>query len=244
MERMEQLSGCGYRYYYDDALFPPGTDSFLLAAFPALRPGQRVCDLGCGAGLLGLLLLRRQRALQVTGVELSPAAAALAERNRRENGLEAHLSIAEGDLREIGSLLPAGQWDLVVSNPPYYPPASGPAPGKEALRSARTEVSCTLTDLCRAAARLLRWGGSFCLVHKPERLTDVLTELRAAGLEPKRLRLVSKTAGAAPSLLLAEGRRGGRPGLRIEPPLLLTGADGAPTAELDAIYFRTQEEPL
>ncbi len=244
MERMEQFSGCGYRYYYDDTLFPPGTDSFLLSAFPVLRPGQRVCDLGCGAGLLSLLLLRRQPALRVTGVELSPIAAALAERNRRENGLEDCFSVTEGDLRDMGSLLPAGQWDLVVSNPPYYPPASGPAPGKEALRSARTEVSCTLTELCRAAAWMLRWGGSFCLVHKPERLTDALTELRAAGLEPKRLRLVSKTAGAAPSLLLAEGRRGGRPGLRIEPPLILTGTDGAPTAELDAIYYRTQEEPI
>jgi tRNA1(Val) A37 N6-methylase TrmN6 len=89
---------------------------------------------------------------------------------------------------------------------------------------------------------MLRWGGSFCLVHKPERLTDLCCTLRAAGLEPKRLREVCKQAGSAPSLLLMEARRGGKPGLTIQPPLLLRNADGSPTAELDAIYFRSTED--
>lgn len=89
---------------------------------------------------------------------------------------------------------------------------------------------------------MLRWGGSFCLVHKPERLADLLEALRAAALEPKRLRFVCSGAEDAPSLVLAEGRRGGRPGLAVEPPLILRTAAGTPTAELDAIYFRQQEE--
>ena len=99
-----------------------------------------------------------------------------------------------------------------------------------------------MEDVCRAAAYLLRWGGSFCLVHKPERLVDLLCALRGNGLEPKRLRFVCKRAGAAPSLVLVEARRGGRPGLTMEAPLILQTADGAAAAEVDAIYFRRQED--
>ena len=109
-------------------------------------------------------------------------------------------------------------------------------------RTARSEVSCTLEDVCRAASYLLRWGGAFCLVHKPERLTDLLCLLRETGLEPKRLRFVVNRTGAAPSLVLLEGRRGGKPGLTVEPPLILQKPDGSPTEELDAIYFRTTED--
>ena len=137
---------------------------------------------------------------------------------------------------------PDGSFDLVICNPPYYPPGSGYLSGCDALRTARSEVSCSLEELCHAAAFLLRWGGSFCLVHKPERLTDLLCALRNAALEPERLRMFSHTAAAAPSLVLVEARRGGKAGLTIEPPLILHQADGTPTAELNAIYFRTPQE--
>lgn len=242
MEHWEALKPGGYRFVYDDALFRPGTDTFLLSSLPRLRPGLRVCDLGCGAGLLGLLLLQRQGALSVSGVELQEAAVRLAEKAAAENGLTDRLTFRHADLRACRTLFPAGSFDLVVCNPPYYPPGSGRLAGPEALRTARAEVSCTLEDVCAAAAYLLRWGGAFCLVHKPERLCDLLCALRAAAVEPKRLRFVCPSPGAAPSLLLLEGRRGGKPGLTVEPPLLLQNSDGSPTPELDAIYFRRQED--
>jgi tRNA1(Val) A37 N6-methylase TrmN6 len=242
MEHWEALAPGGYRFVYDDALFRPGTDTFLLSSLPRLKPGLRVCDLGCGTGLLSLLLLQRQSGLSVTGIELQPEAVRLAERSAVENELTDRLSFHCADLRDLRPLFPSGSFDLVVCNPPYYPPASGRTARDDAIRTARAEVSCTLEDVCRTASYLLRWGGSICLVHKPERLTDILTLLRQSGLEPKRLRLVCRTAAAAPSLLLVEGRRGGRPGLAIEAPLLLENADGGPSTEVDAIYFRTQED--
>ena len=156
-------------------------------------------------------------------------------------GLADRLIFRRGDLRKIRGLLPAGGFDLVVCNPPYYPAGSGRLPETEALRAARSETGCTLEDICTAAAWLLRWGGSFCLVHKPERLADLCCALRARGLEPKRLRLVCRRAGDAPSLLLLEARRGGRPGLDIAAPLCLEDGTGRPTAELDNAYFRTKE---
>jgi tRNA1Val (adenine37-N6)-methyltransferase len=237
MERCDTLEGTGWSFRYDDALFPPGTDSFLLSAFPRLHREERVCDLGCGVGLLGLLLLRREPTLRVVGVEQEAAALALAERNAAENGLSGSLRFAQGDLRSPGALAP-GSFDLAVANPPYFPSGSGPAAADARLRLARTEEGCSLAELCAAAARLLRWGGRLCLVHRPDRLADLLCALRESGVEAKRLRPVVKVPGAPPSVLLAEGRRGGRPGLVWEPPLVLRGPDGAPTPEVDAVYFR------
>lgn len=240
MEHWETLCPGGYRFVYDDALFRPSTDTFLLSSLPRLRPGMRVCDLGCGPGLLGLLLLQRQPELSVTGIDLMPEAVRLARRAAAENGLTDRLTFQPGDLRD--PLLPAGTFDLAVCNPPYYPVGSGRSPSGEARRLARSEAACSLPELCRAAARLVRWGGDFCLVHKPERLADLCCALREAGLEPKRLRWVCQTAGGAPSLLLLSARRGGRPGLAAEAPLVLRTSDGSPTPELDAIYFRQQED--
>ncbi len=242
MEHWETLKPGGYRFVYDDGLFRPGTDTFLLSSLPRLKTGLRVCDLGCGTGLLGLLLLQRQPGLTVTGIDIQPAAIRLAEKVAAENRLQDCLTFQTADLRDAKGLFPTGSFDLVVCNPPYYPSASGRMTAEPAVRTARSEVSCTLEDICRAASHLLRWGGSFCLVHKPERLTDLLCALRQAAVEPKRLRFVCKTAGAAPSLLLVEGRRGGRPGLSIEAPLILQNTGGAPTPEVNAIYFRQQEE--
>ena len=239
MEHWEYLAPGGLRFVYDDALFRPGTDTFLLSSLPRLKPGLRACDLGCGTGLLGLLLLQRQRELTVVGVEIQEQAAALATACAEANAITDRFTVRQGDLRQIRNLLPGGSFDLVVCNPPYYPPGSGALSPDDPRKTARAEVSCSLEDICCAAAWLLRWGGSFCFVHKPERLTDLLCSLRAAGLEPKRLRFVCKNGAAAPSLLLLEARRGGKPGLSVEPPLLLQRADGSPTPELDTIYFRT-----
>lgn len=238
MEHWESLRPGGYRFVWEDSLFRPGTDTFLLSSLPRLKPGLRVCDLGCGTGLLGLLLLQRQPKLTVTGVELDPASSSLLERAAMENGLTDHLTVCRGDLRRVRDLLPAGSFDLAVCNPPYYPPSSGKLPQEERLRDARAETACTLEDVCAAAAYLLRWGGALCLVHKPERLTDLLCALRSAALEPKRLRTVERRAGEPPSLILLESRRGGKPDLTWEPPLILETPEGRPTEELDQIYFR------
>ncbi len=242
MEQWDSLCPGGLRFCWDECAHKPGTDSFLLGSFPLLRPGLRVCDLGSGTGLLGLLLLQRQRELHITGVEIQPHAAALSDMTAAENGLGDRLRTLRGDLRQIRELLPAGSFDLCVSNPPYFLDGSGAAAPLPARRTARSETDCTLLDLCRAAAYLLRWGGAFCLVHRPERLCDLLCALRENGLEPKRLRMVESRPGSAPSLLLVEARRGGKPNLSIGPPLCLTDASGMRSAEYAAAYFRTPEQ--
>ena len=236
MEHRDRLWPGGYTFLYDDGLFRPSTDTFLLGAFPRLRRGMTVCELGAGTGLLSLLLLAREPELTVTGVELQPQACALFRRTAEENGLQGRMHCLEGDLRQ--GLLPPGRFRLAVANPPYFPPDAGAVAPDAARRTARAETDCTLSQLCAAAARALTWGGSFCLVHRPDRLADVLEELRRVRLEPKRLRLVQYRAEKAPSLVLAEGRKGARPGLELLAPLILTGPDGRDTAEVRRIYHR------
>lgn len=211
METVERLGRC--TLIQDGHCFRLGGDSVALGGFATVRRGWRVCDLGCGSGALGLLLLERAAALTLTGVELDPVAAALAGRNFAANGVTGR--VVTGDLRDA-ALLPAGQWDLAVSNPPWFAQGRGVSGG-----GARCEEGCTLAELCTAAARLLRNGGRFALVHRPERLVEVFAALRVCGLEPKRLRLAQHTLSAPPSAALIEAVRQGKPGLEVLPVLLL-----------------------
>lgn len=236
MTRIDHLWPGGPAFYYEDALFPPTTDTFLLGAFTRTKPRERVCDLGSGTGLLGLLLLARRGDLSLCCVELQERAVRLSERTMAESGFAVRHCCA--DLRALEGVLPAGGFDLVVSNPPYFPRGTGPAPRSPALGTARGEAGCTIAELCAAAGRLLRWGGRLSLVYRPERLCGLFCAMQKAGIEPKRLRLVQNTPEAAPSLVLCEGRRGGKPGMRIEPPLLLRDAAGGDSPELNEIYFR------
>ena len=224
--------------YASPGHFPLGTDSVLLADFVPLAGARRGFDLGCGGGILTLLLLARSEKLVMTGLELLPSAAAAAKENLKENALEGRGDIVCGDIRAARELFCAGSADLVVANPPFFPVGSGALPPDPERAAARAEGSCTLGELCAAAGWLCRTGGRFCLVHRPERLSEVFVAMSARGLEPKRLRLVCARAGAAPSLALIEGRRGGAPGLSIEPELLLEDETGAESAELRRIYQR------
>ena len=237
MEKTDRLWPDGWQFLFDDTLFQPGTDSFLLGAFPRLKRGERVCDLGAGTGLLGLLLLARQPSLHITNVEIQSEACDLARRTAALNGLESSITCVEGDLRDA-SLLKAGSFDAVIANPPYFAAGTGAQAENGARRTARSEVTCTLEDVCTAAARLLRWGGRFFLCLRPERMAELMELTRRCGLEPKRLRLVQNTARSAPSLFLLECRRGGKTGLAVDAPLIMTNEDGTPSAELDAVYFR------
>lgn len=239
-EMREYFSG-GITMAITDGCFRLSTDSMVLADFCRLPRGAAVCDLGCGCGALGLLLLRDHPDARVTGIEILPDAAAQARENVDANHLSERFSVITGDLREHRALLPANAFDVVVSNPPYFPAASGAISPDDARAIARSEVCCTLDDLCACAAHALRFGGDFFLVHKPERLTDLLCTLRAHRLEPKRIRFVRHHAGADASLVLIAARLGGKPGTTVEPELLLFTPDGQKTAETRRIYHHQED---
>ena len=218
--------------------FPLGTDAVLLAAFAGGVRAHRACDLGCGTGVIALLLAWNSPSLHVDGIEIQAGAAETARKNAEINGLSDRMNVITGDLREYRSLLPAGEYGLVAANPPYFPSGSGKQAATYELATARDERSCTLANVCEAAAYLTKWGGRFVMVHRPERLSEAMCAMSACGLEPKRLRMVQYSASSAPNLVLIEARRGGKPGLDILPPLVMTDGSGADTEEIKRIYHR------
>lgn len=234
----DELYPGGPCFLHAPGVFRLGTDSVLLADFASVTHAKRVLDLGSGAGTLTVLLALRAPQARVQGVEIDADAAALSRENLAANALTDRCGIVTGDLREHRSMFEAGAYDLVVSNPPYFSAGSGYTAPDERRATARDERSCTLEDLCAAARYLLRWGGLFALVHRPERMSEVLCAMSAADLEPKRLRMVQHKSISAPNLFLVEGRRGGKPGLEILPPLILANADGTDSDEIKRIYHR------
>lgn len=233
----DELWPSGPRFCAEEGSFRLSTDSVLLAAFVKDIRARRVIDLGCGAGVLTVLLSQARPGARVEGVELQPEQAALCRENLRENGFS-DSGVVCGDLRDHRTLFPAGAYDLVVSNPPYFAQNCGLSAPDERRAAAREERFCTLAELCAAAKYLCRWGGSFTVVYRPERLSELFCTMAENGLEPKRLRMIQHRAAAAPSLVLAEARRGGRPGLIVEPPLLLTDDAGGDSPEIKTIYHR------
>ena len=215
--------------------FRLSTDSVACAWFARFAGRSCIADLGCGSGAIALMLLASDPSLHLTGIELQPEAAAAARENAASNQVD--FTVVEGDLRQIRTLLSANSMDGVISNPPYFPVGSGKQ-AVGALAKARSEETCSLSQLCDAADWLLRWGGRFVLVHRPERLADLIWELRSRRMEPKRIRFVRHKPGSPVSLVLLEARKGGNPGLAYEPDLILLDHNGMETEEYRNMYHK------
>ena len=214
METIEILPN-GYRFYQDDKLFKLGTDSTMLANFATVRKRDRICDLCCGCGSVMMQIAGRRDDTTLVGVELQQEPYEFICKNITENSLTDRAQAVLGDIKNIRELLPASVYDLVTANPPYRRVNSGLVCENNAIEIARSEIMCTIEDVCAAASYLLRSGGRFALVHRPDRLTDVMCAMRENKIEPKRLKTVFAPSGT-PSLVLVEGIRDGKSGINIE----------------------------
>lgn len=223
---MEYLQN-GYSLLVPPGCFPLSTDSILLADFVRLPKAARILDLGAGCGTLGLLLCARDANCHITGVEINPTAHAAALENIARNYLEDRLSSICTDLRT----LPKGNYALCLSNPPYF--TGGPA--SKSVPTARRDDHCTLEDLFAAAERSLKFGGDFCLVHKPDKLPQLCAIAVRHGLEPKRLRLIRHKEKSDVTLILLSCRKGAKPGLVWEE-RVLHHSDGSPTDYYKKLY--------
>jgi len=214
METIEILPN-GYRFYQDDKLFKLGTDSTMLANFATVRKRDRICDLCCGCGSVMMQIAGRRDDTTLVGVELQQEPYEFICKNITANSLTDRAQAVLGDIKNIRELLPASVYDLVTANPPYRRVNSGLVCENNAIEIARSEIMCTIEDVCAAASYLLRSGGRFALVHRPDRLTDVMCAMRENKIEPKRLKTVFAPSGT-PSLVLVEGIRDGKSGINIE----------------------------
>lgn len=204
-----------------------GTDAYLLSAYVRPRKQAVAVDLGSGTGIIPLLCLARNKATRFTAVEVQADFCGLIARNATLNGMSDRLVPLCSDVRELTAASLGGECDLVTANPPYMAPDSGARNQTHEKYIARHEVLGTVRDFCAAAGRLLKHGGRFCCVFRPERLGDLFDGLREAHLEPKRMTMVQATSAAVPSMVLLEAVKYAAPSLLVTPPLCLWEADPA-----------------
>ena len=194
-----------------------GTDALLLAGYVSSKYGRGL-EIGSGSGIISMLLLSRGKLQSTVALEVQRTYAELTERNAALNGLSDRLSAVCADVREYRS---EGEFDLVYTNPPYMKVGGGKSCDTDYKNIARHEVFGDIGDFCQSAKRLIRFGGSFAAVYRPDRLTDLIYEMRLADIEPKRMTLVFADCTSEPSMALIEGRRGGRCGMYVTPPFII-----------------------
>ncbi|MDF2930068.1 MAG: N5-glutamine S-adenosyl-L-methionine-dependent methyltransferase [Anaerospora sp.] len=234
-DRLDDLIINDLKIIQRDDQFRFSLDAILLAHFATVRTHTVAVDLGTGTGVIALLLAVRG-ATQVTGVEISPVMAELAARSVKMNQLAGRISIQNADLRNLRGQLPAGVFDLVVSNPPYRSMGKGFLNPNDKVAMARHEITATLDEVVAAARYLIKYRGRFAMVHLPERIPEILEALRRSDIEPKRLRLVHSSINKKPNMVLVEGVRGAKSGLEVLPPLIVYDSKGKYCPEILAWY--------
>ncbi|MBE6895856.1 MAG: SAM-dependent methyltransferase [Ruminococcaceae bacterium] len=235
--RLDDLCVNGYKIYQDDCGFCFGTDAVLLAWFAGNKKFTKTADLCAGNGVISVILSTHNCCKEARGYEIAQGPFELSKMTADYNKITDKVSFYLRDIRNtaVDETFPAGYFDLVTANPPYMTENSGLV--SEGIKgSARTELTCTLSDVVKAASVLLKNGGRFCMINKPDRLTDAICAMREKKIEPKRLMLVSPRCGKKPELFLIEGIKQGKAGLFCEPTLEIYGPDGKYTETLNKIY--------
>ncbi len=198
-----------------------GTDAYMLSAYVKKSPRAIVCELGSGTGVAALLLLAKEKAATVYAYEVQQTFAELIKRNAALNRAEDKLFVIAKDIRDAGPSDLGGECDMVISNPPYMKTTAGKRNEHDEKYIARHEVCGDIYDFAAAAKRLLKFGGSFYCVYRPDRLIDLVCALRQNALEPKLMTFIHSDRESEPSMVLVEARKGGRPSLRITEPLII-----------------------
>ena len=235
-ERIDDLQRNHYKIIQDPERFCFGMDAVLLSGFARAKEGDRVLDLGTGTGIIPILMEAKTQAAHFIGLEIQRESADMAARSVSLNHLEGKIEIVTGDIKEAVSLFGAASFDVVTCNPPYMTEHHGLTNPEAPKAIARHELLCTLEDVISQAARLLKPGGNFYMVHRPFRLVDIITLLRTYGVEPKRMKMVYPFVDKEPNMVLIEANRGGRPRLSVEKPLIVYKEPGVYTDEIYDIY--------
>ena len=235
-ERLDDLQIGGYEIIQDPGRFCFGMDAVLLSAFAKVKTGEFVLDLGTGTGILPILLAAKTNGKHFTGLEIQPDSADMARRSVIHNKMEERVAIVEGDIKEASSIFGADSMDVITTNPPYMIGGHGLANPESAKAIARHEVLCTLDDILRESAKILKPKGRFYMVHRPFRLAEILNGMSRVGIEPKSMRLVHPYIEKEPNMVLVEGIRGAKPRMTIEPPLIVYEKDGTYTQEILRLY--------
>ena len=231
-ERITEIAGL--RITENTDLLCVGTDALLCAAYVRPSSKARAVELGAGNGIISLLCLARNKFAYADAVEIDPVAAELCRRNVEENGFSGRITALRRDIRELVPAEHTGA-SIVITNPPYMKTESGKSCKSDKMEAARHEHNGDIYDFCRAAARLLKTGGSFYVVYRPDRLPALMDALTENRLSPKRMTFVHSDEYHSPSSVLVEARKDGGEAVYVTPPLILR-RNGRDSEELTYIY--------
>ncbi|MBQ9946882.1 MAG: methyltransferase [Oscillospiraceae bacterium] len=222
-------------YVSDDHRF--GTDAFLLAYYAGVKPGSVVCDLCTGCGIIPLIFCKNVMPHLIYAMDIQEEAIELLQMSVEKNGLQNHLQPILGDLRDIPqNMIAYESVDIVTANPPYMTSGSGFEKESRPQAIARHELMCTVDDVCRAAGKLLKYGGLLKMCHRPERLSDVINAMRENKIEPKSITFVHNSILDKPWLFLITGKKGAKSGMIVEKPMILRNDDKSYTEEYSRLY--------
>lgn len=235
-ERIDDLQRNGYRIIQKKKGFCFGMDAVLLSGFAQVKEGEAAIDLGTGTGIIPILLEAKTEGKRFIGLEIQDEVADMASRSVRLNHLEERVEIVKGDIKEASQLFGKASFDVVTSNPPYMNDRHGLKNPDLPKAIARHEVLCTLDDVCREAAALLKPGGRFYMVHRPHRLAEIITVLKEYRLEPKRMKLVHPFVDKEANMVLIEAVRGGKSMVKVEAPIIVYQEPGVYSEEIYTIY--------
>lgn len=235
-ERLDELHRNGYSIIQNPSYFCFGMDAVLLSGFAAVKQKEFAIDLGCGNGIIPILLEAKTEGAHFTGLEIQPENVDMAKRSVSYNHIEHKVSIIQGDIKDASKKFGASSFHVVTSNPPYMTGNHGLTNENKIKAIARHEILCTLEDVIRESSKLLMPRGRFYMVHRPFRLAEIMCLMHRYGLEPKRMKLVHPFVDKEPNMVLLEGLKGGNPRITVEKPLIVYQKPGIYTPEIYDIY--------
>lgn len=235
-ERYDYLIKEQFKIIQNDDVFSFSTDALLLGHFANPKAKDKVIDLCAGNGVIQLLLFAKQQ-INIEGIEIQSQLVDMARRSFEENDVGHFLTMHHMDIKDVYQHFKPSQYSLVTCNPPYFKENQLHQHQKEAHKIARHEILCTLEDCVLAARHLLKEGGKLIMVHRADRLMDVLSEMRHANIEPKKINFIYSKIGKTAQTIVVEGRKGGNQGLTIAPPFYIYNEDGTYSNEMKEIYY-------
>ncbi len=242
-ERIDDLQFKDLKIIQNSQGFCFGIDAILLSDFAKdMKKSELVVDLCTGTGVIPILLAGKTEAKKIIGVEIQEECADMAKRSVALNNLENRVEIINVDLKLLKNVIPSATVDVVTVNPPYMKKGTGVINEKNAIIISKHEVSCTLEDVIKEAARLLKFNGEFYMIHKSERVADVFCTMRKYKIEPKRVRFVYPQVDKPSNLVLVEGTRSGKEFLKHEKPLIVYKENKEYTDEIYKIYNIKRDE--
>lgn len=237
-ETVEDLQFGGLKLIQKKEGFRFGTDAVLLSDFAKKIHSKKTLDLCTGTGIIPILLAGKTKTPEIHGLEIQGEIAEMAMRSVLINSLEERVKITEGDLKKGLEIYPQGVFDLITCNPPYMKSGSAILNNSDNKIISRHEVMCTLEDVLKISAKLLKPMGHLLMVHRPNRLVDLLSGMRENSIEPKTIRFVHASCEKPPILFLVDGMKGANRDIKILEPLILYDENGNESEELKKIYER------